>query len=114
MYWKTCGEGPGKRENLAHRSVGHIPYAVMDFLSSLVPEGGGKHMLGGELRHEDQRESRTGVWVDRVGTVDVMGEENFRILRHDRSRTKAETRYARVNQRGLINALATARACRAS
>jgi hypothetical protein len=40
-------------------------------------EGGGKTWLGGELRREEQRLSRTGVCVDLEGTVDDLSEGVF-------------------------------------
>jgi hypothetical protein len=39
-----------------------------------APEGGRKTRLGGELRREEQRLSRTGVCVDREGTVDDVSD----------------------------------------
>jgi hypothetical protein len=35
-----------------------------------APEGGGRTRLGGELRREEERLSRTGMCVDREETVD--------------------------------------------
>jgi hypothetical protein len=43
------------------------------------PEGGEKNRLGRKLRREEQRISRTGMCMDRVGTVDDMSEGAFRL-----------------------------------
>jgi hypothetical protein len=43
-----------------------------------TPEGGEKTRLGGELRREEQLLSRTGMCMDRVGTVVDLSEEFFR------------------------------------
>jgi hypothetical protein len=43
------------------------------------PEGGEKTRLGGELQREKQLTHRTGMCMDRVGTVDDMSEGVFRI-----------------------------------
>jgi hypothetical protein len=47
---------------------------------STAPRGEGKSRLGGELRREEQRLSRTGERVDRDGTVDGMCEGVFACL----------------------------------
>jgi hypothetical protein len=44
------------------------------------PEGGEKTRLGGELRREEQLISRTGMCMDRVGTVDDLSEGFFACL----------------------------------
>jgi hypothetical protein len=44
-----------------------------------APEGGEKTKLGGELRREEQLISRTGICMDRVGTVDDLSEGGFRL-----------------------------------
>jgi hypothetical protein len=45
-----------------------------------APEGGGKPKLGGELRREEQRLSRTMVYVDLDGAVDDMSEGFFSLV----------------------------------
>jgi hypothetical protein len=42
-----------------------------------APEGGEKIKLGGELRREEQLISRTGMCMDRVGTVDNISRYNI-------------------------------------
>jgi hypothetical protein len=42
-------------------------------------EGGEKTRLGGELQREEQLLSRTGMCMDRVGTVDDLSEGVYRL-----------------------------------
>jgi hypothetical protein len=69
-----------KREILrGGKSANRTPYASIDSLSFLAPEGEGKPALGGELRREEHRLPRTRVSVDRVVTVDNRSEGFFRL-----------------------------------
>jgi hypothetical protein len=64
--------GTGASEPVGHR----LRPSYFLFAS---PEGGEKTKLGGELRREEQLISRTGMCMDRVGTVDDPSEGVFRL-----------------------------------
>jgi hypothetical protein len=52
----------------------------MNFSSFVGPVQERKFTLGGELRHEEHRLSRTGVRVDRDATVDYLSDGDFALL----------------------------------
>jgi hypothetical protein len=72
---KRTGEAE-TREKMARRQELQLDTVrSTDFLSFPFPGGKGEPRLGGELRREEERlsrDSRTGVCVDRDGTVDEL------------------------------------------
>jgi hypothetical protein len=68
--WDMKKIGSGAREPAGHRRK---PRYVL----FTAPEGGEKTRLGGELRREEQLISRTGMCMDRAGTVDDPSEGAF-------------------------------------
>jgi hypothetical protein len=75
---KQAEKDRGKEKKFL-RGAGLAPFAPMEFLSFLAPERERKPTLGGELRREEHRLSRTRVCLDRVETVDDLCEGVFRL-----------------------------------
>jgi hypothetical protein len=70
--WDMKISGTGAGEPTGHR-------LQPSYFLFRAPEGGEKTRLGGELRREEQLISRTGMCMDRVGTVDDLSEGGFHL-----------------------------------